>query len=176
MDTIAYETEDGRLVFAEEARRAAENNSNLNGLLRNFKMDLLSEEMRPLAVQRMQQLFEYIYEKYQEKRRVMYGQGEAVRTRVSYPAKWPPQLRQATIEAARKAGFPDVEGMDEPTAAMQFFLAHRTGALDSLFRERLFSRDQPLNVLLIDLGAGTTDIVVFRGTPGKPEDHEILGV
>jgi hypothetical protein len=176
MESVVYEPSPGSALFGLRARRAAESDQKLDALVSQFKMELLFEEKRTAAEKRMRQLFAYLHEQYEAKRSVMHGDTVRERTFVSYPAKWPQPLREATLDAARCAGFSEVQGMDEPSAAMQFFLYRELGELRTLFRENVVTPGQPILVLLIDLGAGTTDIVLYKTTPGRSEGHKILNI
>jgi len=175
LETVIYETPHQRL-FGREARMAAENDPEAGKLIANFKMDLLVEEKRPGAEERMRQVFAHLYERYQAQRAGPHGVRIEERTFVSFPAKWSVPLREATLKAARDAGFQHVSGDDEPSAAMQFFLYYDTPELEALKREGLVRAGRPLTVLLMDMGAGTSDFVLYRATPGRAEGHGILSV
>jgi hypothetical protein len=172
LKTIAYRPrhpDNGRMLFGEEALSAAGNEYQEDSILRSFKMHLLSEgNARDRAQECMQELFKFLYQKYADQ--TQGDQVDEVETWVSYPAKWPDVLREATKEAAMAAGFPNVQGTHEPSAAMQFYLHAGLNTVQQVAGEA------PLTVMVVDLGAGTTDIVLFKATPGHPEGHEILSV
>ena len=44
--------------------------------------------------------------------------GVQEKTLISYPVKWSEETKKFMIQAAEKAGFPNVEGMDEAQAAV----------------------------------------------------------
>lgn len=175
LDSLIFE-QSGVLCFGKDALAAAENTGQTNALIRNFKMDLLLADKRPSAEKRMLQMFIHLHDQYVGRRFVRGGVSLQERTIVSYPAKWPQPLREATIEAAKQAGFPDVHGMDEPSAAMQFFLYHSKNALSQLEQDEVIESGKPITVLLIDMGAGTTDFVLYRSTPGSSDEHQILTI
>jgi len=78
---------------------------------------------------------------------------------ITIPANFKNQAREATIEAARKAGIPEVKLIDEPTAAA-FSHAFSSG-------KRLNG-----NYVVYDLGGGTFDVSVAKI---KGKKIEILG-
>ena len=93
------------------------------------------------------------------------------RTIISYPVKWSDETKNFMIAAAEEAGFKNVEGMDEASAAIH---AVTIQSEDYLKKKRYLTDGTPVNILLIDMGAGTTDLVVCRYTPGTSPKNEIL--
>lgn len=75
------------------------------------------------------------------------------------------------IQAAEKAGFPNVEGMDEAQAAVH---AATLQCETYLQNQGYLEPGQTCTILLIDMGAGTTDLVLCRYTPGEKSENEIL--
>ncbi|MFI5912187.1 Hsp70 family protein [Dactylosporangium sp. NPDC051541] len=70
---------------------------------------------------------------------------------LTHPADWGQHRRAVLADAARQAGFVNIELVGEPTAAATYFAHTRGGAL-------------PLGacVLVYDLGAGTCDVTLLR--------------
>lgn len=93
------------------------------------------------------------------------------RTIISYPVKWSDETKSFMIETARAAGFPNVEGMDEAQAAIRAVTAQNADQLQS---KGYLQSGIPCNILLIDMGAGTTDLVLCRYTPGSQPETDIL--
>lgn len=158
--------------FGEEAEYKAEENPEL--LHSEFKMDLVNTEDPELvsqAEQLTQAFLGHLYETYRQQPTMQDMSVQEERPLISYPAKWPAPVRKMTIEAARRAGFKNAEGIIEPEAAMRYFLAIRTNQYEELERRHVIIKGQPLNVLLIDMGAGTTDLVLYRYTPGSGEQR-----
>ncbi len=93
------------------------------------------------------------------------------RTLISYPVKWSADTKRFMVEAAEKAGFPRVEGMDEAQAAIH---AVTLQSQDYLQKRGYLKEGKSCTVLLIDMGAGTTDLVLCRYTPGERAETEIL--
>lgn len=79
---------------------------------------------------------------------------------VSYPAKWPSSLATYMKEVIHEVGFPGkVHGLFEPIAAVQNALKSH---LEHLRSGRLLTASKPLNMLMLDMGAGTSDIYIFK--------------
>ncbi|MFD0579709.1 Hsp70 family protein [Dactylosporangium darangshiense] len=73
---------------------------------------------------------------------------------LTHPANWGQGRRAVLVEAARQAGFVNIELVGEPTAAATYFAHTRGGALPA-----------GSCVLVYDLGAGTCDVTLLRRTP-----------
>lgn len=93
------------------------------------------------------------------------------RTIISYPVKWSDDTKAFMVEAAKNAGFPNVEGMDEAQAAIH---AVTLQSEEYLKQRGYLQEGKPCTMLLIDMGAGTTDLVLCRYTPGAQPKNEIL--
>lgn len=93
------------------------------------------------------------------------------RTIISYPVKWKDETKRFMVEAAKNAGFKNVEGMDEAQAAI---CAVTVQNAEFLSEKGYFKPGVPVNILLIDMGAGTTDFVVCRHTPGEEPETDPL--
>lgn len=141
----------------------------------NFKMNLMSEneEKRNEARELLTRFFKMLYETYKEQRRFSGNEEPEEYTYVSYPAKWSEENGKLMIEVAAKAGFPNVKGMDEPVAAMRYCLTTETEQIKELRSRGVFVEDNPLNILLIDMGAGTTDLVLYKFTPKNSKESEV---
>lgn len=77
-------------------------------------------------------------------------------TIITVPAKFRTDQRNATLEAAKKAGFKNVELYDEPKAAILSFLHEDSRRFD----DKLLDLSTPKRILVIDIGGGTCDISV----------------
>lgn len=172
--TLVFTDAEGRRQFGYAAERQAGRSP--RSLAANFKMDLVSDDpaRRDRAAELLREFFRYLYRTYQAQRVVPPGAELEERTLVSYPAKWPDQVRAVTLQAAREAGFPNVSGMDEPSAALQYLLTMEGRQLAQLVRNEILAENAPLTALLVDMGAGTTDLVLYRFLPGAAEGHEVL--
>ena len=67
------------------------------------------------------------------------------------------------LESASKAGFPNVVGMDEAQAAIGAVIVQNA---EYFVKSGLLKKGVPVNILMIDMGAGTTDLVLCSYTHG----------
>lgn len=141
----------------------------------SFKVDLESTngEKYLQARKLTEEFFSYMAKKYREQSDDGHlgDSKDKERTIISYPVKWSDNTKKYMIEAARKAGFPNVSGMDEAQAAIQAVTVMST---DHLKKHGLLKNGVASNILLIDMGAGTSDLVLCRYTPGSKEAAKTL--
>jgi len=141
----------------------------------NFKVDLESEDpaRRQQARELTADFFKYMYQAYNNDS--LGGNlgdfDDTEKTIVSYPVKWSEETKQFMLDCAKKAGFKNVSGMDEASAAVHAALVRSE---DSLRSNGYLIDGAPTNIMLVDMGAGTTDIVICRYTPGINPDFTIL--
>jgi len=144
-------------------------------LYQNFKVKLESsdETERTEARALTEEFFKYLAGEYNaQSESGFFGEGtDQEKTIVSFPVKWSDETKAFMIEAAKKAGFKNVEGMDEARAAIQAITVQNA---DMLKQKGYFMDGQPVNILLVDMGAGTTDMVICRHTPGENGNTQIL--
>ena len=101
---------------------------------------------------------------------------------ITVPASFDPVAQQLTLEAARKAGFPDTTILlEEPQAAFYAWMENDPTAF-----EKLAEGGRKSHVLVVDIGGGTTDLSLFSIEP-RPDspaprlqriavsDHLLLG-
>ena len=143
----------------------AEQNERLDApLIRNFKLGLRSEnpEEKKQATAYVQEFYAYLYVQYQEQKSFLFGMepGEE-ETWVSYPVQWSEEQRNVVLDAARTAGFPNVHGLDEPTAAVICILKAKQRELEAA---GLLRQGKPLHAVVLDMGAGTTDLAFITVT------------
>ena len=136
-------------------------------LYHSFKVDLESPdpEKRQKARELTQEFLKYLAGVYKSQSEGGHL-GEAddrERTIISYPVKWGSGTKKFMLEAAGQAGFPNVEGMDEAQAAIHAVTLQSESYLK---KEGYLREGRPCTVLLIDMGAGTTDLALCRYTPG----------
>lgn len=135
-------------------------------IYRAFKLGLQSED--PEKVRETKDLigrfFEYLFKVYEHQRtNGFFGNiDDEDKTYVSFPVKWESATRDFMLDAAREAGFRNVEGMDEAEAAIQAITVQCREVLKPFLVEGKKS-----NIMLIDMGAGTTDVVICKYTPVK---------
>lgn len=141
----------------------------------SFKMDLESADpaLRDRARSLTQQFYKYLASQYTSQRDFG-GFGDVSdkeRTVISYPVKWSQETKNFMLETAKNAGFPNVTGMDEAQAAIQ---AAAVMSANHLQKHELLKNGEAANILLIDMGAGTTDLVLARYVAGDQSKTEAL--
>jgi hypothetical protein len=85
-------------------------------------------------------------------------------TYLSFPAKFTEPYKKILFEAAHMAGFKNVDGIDEPTAAIHAFLTLNLRKLQEL---KLINKNQEYTFMIIDMGAGTTDLAICKHDTGS---------
>lgn len=162
LPTVIFERNDGRLFFGFEA--IAEQESGSEGVsYQNFKMNLISpdENTREKAKSLIKKFFGYLYSEF-EKQKALLHVFPKTKTYVSYPAKWTPDIVRFMETCAIDAGFGTertVFGETEPTAAIYATFENHH---DELKANRLVVQDRPLNIMMLDMGAGTSDVTIFK--------------
>ena len=127
------------------------------GLITNFKMDLLDSNKREQTAELITEFFRYIYGLFQTQTR---GQYTNLDVNISYPAKWDDEMAKVMIEAAAAAGFKgNIRGVKEPEAAMRNMVWTH---LEELQEAGLLGVNHSLRMFLLDMGAGTSDISIFK--------------
>jgi cell division ATPase FtsA len=164
--TLVYKTEDGRFLIGYEAENAA-----IRGeLCQNFKLELLSPDpaVQEKAVNYTELFLKYLCSAYNDQK-IHYPTCDSETTYISYPAKWPDTVRDLMISLVEKAGFKNVYGLDEPTAAIHTVMVQESEKL------RL-NAENCANILMIDMGAGTTDLVLCRYSPYDTNHITLINV
>lgn len=153
VSTIVRENADGTFDFGEKASEQMEGAK----IYTEMKMQLEApdEAKRNEARRIVKAFFKYLYNTYSQQAANLGSADDKEETVISYPVKWQEETQEFMLEAAREAGFQNVRGMDEATAAVSTVLCHNAG-------KELIEADKPGCLLLVDMGAGTTDLVVCR--------------
>jgi hypothetical protein len=135
---------------------------------KEFKMQLGSSESTPeraKAIELTNDFFRYLADGYfATERAKVHSIGERF-IYVSYPAKWEIEQRSITVGAAENAFGEEVRSLDEPTAALLYCIQSKD--IVQKARDELRTNSAS-NVLIVDMGAGTTDLVLFRYIPNGP--------
>lgn len=144
-------------------------------LHQGFKVHLESEvpSLREEARALTREFFRYLYKVYREQSNggFLGNEGDKTRTYISYPVKWSQESKEFMIQAAAQAGFPQVAGIDEAQAAIHAV----TLQCGPYLRQQGYMRTGvPCIMLLMDMGAGTTDLALCRHTWGPQATTEIL--
>ncbi|MBQ8621404.1 MAG: Hsp70 family protein [Oscillospiraceae bacterium] len=157
--------------FGYEAQQRKKKFTNFH----SFKMDLESAdpEKRAQAKRLTEEFYDYIAKQYQSQSDGGHlgSPEDREQTIISYPVKWTEETKAFMLETAKKAGFPNVTGMDEAQAAIQAVMVM---SADHLRKHGLLQSGEAANILLIDMGAGTTDLVLARYVPGENAKTEVL--
>lgn len=151
--SVIRENADGTFDFGDKA------GEDLAGshIYKEVKMLLESpdEEQRVQARRITEQFFKFLYETYAQQTANLGSADDTEETIVSYPVKWKDETAQFMLDAAQKAGFQNVRGMDEASAAVFAVLCQNATS-------KLVCADKPGYLMLVDMGAGTTDMVICR--------------
>lgn len=165
--SVVLETTGGEKIFGKRAEGSEETGD----LYVNFKMDLASEgEDYQQALALTEDFFRYLRQLFE----AQLDDGDAYDqeiTCISYPAKWKKNVVEDMMEVARRAGFKNVQGMDEPTAAVNSLIYQNQKRLQE---NSLLKAGKDNHVLMIDMGAGTMDLVFCTYRPGADDPLKIL--
>jgi len=163
--------DDSVVYYGHEAQQKRKNMT----LYHSFKVDLESSdpEKRENARNLTKEFFMFMAEKYKEQSSGGHlgNPDDEEQTIVSYPVKWSEETKTFMKQTAKEAGFKNVTGMDEAEAAIHAVTVMNS---DHLLKNHLLQDGVPATILLIDMGAGTTDLVLCRYTPGDNPKAEIL--
>lgn len=171
--TVIFRNSDyGTTEYGVQALTSA--TSAVNGeTIANFKMDLLDPEKREHAKELIEEYLKYIYSLFKEQTKGLYPTSTEIN--ISYPAKWDDTMVKIMKNAVAKAGFEGkINGRKEPEAATRNMLNNH---LKELQRAKLLGVNKPLRIFMLDMGAGTTDISIFKLTiddEGIPNITELL--
>lgn len=160
--TQVFMSEDGTLFFGKDVD--SEIQAGTRGEVhRNFKMDLIHPDVvkRQKAREMTRAFFSFLYEQFNQQRHNLHVYPD-IKTYVSYPAKWTPDVISFMKQCAIDAGFGDeysVFGEAEPTAAIYAAL---TDNEEKIKEDELIVQTKPINVLMLDMGAGTSDVTIFK--------------
>ncbi len=166
LPTLVYQTEDGYYLVGDEAKSAAVRGT----LYQNFKLGLIEEDpdVRKQAVYHTGIFLKHLGDAYNDQKSY-FPACDIETTYVSYPVKWSRELVQTMIDLAREAGFKNVKGLDEPTAAIQTVLVQESSKLQ-------LNENNCADLLMIDMGAGTTDLVLCRYSPYEDQTVTLLNM
>lgn len=141
---------------------AANANSFYALLESNFKMDLISGDIkkRKRAEELTQKFFSYLFQAYKHGNTIRKDKElDSVITYITYPGKFSQSAQDFLMQCAGNVGFENVKLLDEASAAINYALMHDTEETKNFFSRH---KNSKLKVMLIDMGAGTTDIAIFE--------------
>ena len=96
--------------------------------------------------------FKHLYQEYNNQR-PNFPPCDREITFISYPAKWSEEVSDIMLRIAEEVGFLNVCGIDEPSAAVHTVMVQNKEVLHNI-------GEGSKNVLMIDMGAGTTDLAL----------------
>jgi len=164
----------GTTEYGVQALMSAINDQDGNGMpITNFKMNLLDARKRDQAKNLIEEFLVYIHDLFTEQTRGLYFTSTEIN--ISYPAKWDETMVETMKNAVANAGFEgEIKGRKEPEAATRNMLNEH---LHHLRDRKLLGINKPLRIFMLDMGAGTTDISIFKLTldnEGIPRITELL--
>lgn len=177
--TVAFQSkESSEMYYGYDA--LAKYDSNVEGTLyKNFKMDLIADDegKREQAEGLIQGYLHYVYEQYQSLLNAgTFDPADEVKVYVSHPAKWNSYARTLMKKSVVNARFckeEDIALKDEPTAAILAVIHEKNVELkqNGLLHER-----RKYKAMMVDMGAGTTDIVLctYQVRNGRLEIDDIF--
>lgn len=142
-------------------------------LITDFKIKLISTDPRIVeeGKNEIKDFLKYVYTCFREQTKGLEYSCQEIY--VSYPAKWSSSMANFMKEAVREAGFDGtVHGVFEPMAAVQDALHTH---LNHLKESKMLTSSKPLNVFMLDMGAGTSDIYIFSMTLDN-DDNGVVNV
>ncbi len=155
--TIVRRNADGTLTCGRDADEPMEGAE----IFKDFKMKLECEN--PVEKEQAEQLTErflsYLYTWYVQQSSTFGSAEDVEQTIISYPVKWKDETRVFMEQAAIKAGFQNVTSRNEALAALYTVLSQQSGELG---KKGMIKSGQTGYLLLIDMGAGTTDLAFSR--------------
>jgi chaperone protein dnaK len=169
---IFYPTDDRDPYFGNGALIQHTNKRRKGAFVQNFKLGLNSNpesaEFKTSA-SIIKDYFKFLFD--QISKQILRGmEYDDILVYVSVPAKWTECACDFMYDAFMDAGFRSlndnnhkvvVEIVDEPTAALHYMLAMEA---ENLMLKGLIRTGVKSNILLLDMGAGTSDIVIFQIT------------
>ena len=157
--SLIFIKNDGTRYYGKRAEVEQERNTNRGLPVENFKMGLLSDNCEKYKEYVKDFLKNHIYKLY-EQQKTDFPQHSEVIIRISHPSKWPKELIQFMVEAVKFAGFTgNVETVAEPLAISTYsLLSHQ----EDLKNKHLLDYNTEYNVMICDMGGGTTDVVLCK--------------
>ena len=152
-------------TYGYEALQQKANSNDKGKLITNFKMGLLDgdEQEQEQSKQYIKEFLTFVYQAFANQ--TLGVDYDGLRVYISHPAKWPSDSVKFMKQAVREAGFirnektDSVESCNEPKAASYEMLKNH---LTEWQNSRLLTIDEPINVFMLDMGAGTSDIMIFK--------------
>lgn len=170
--TIAFQQKDSNEIYYGYDAMAKIEAMHEGTVYENFKMNLISEDetLRKQSEHLIKGFLSYVYSKYQNLLNDgVFDAADEVKVYVSHPAKWNSYARTLMKQSVVAAGFCKEENValkDEPTAAILAVIHEKNAELN---QAGMLYEGQKHKAMMIDMGAGTTDIVLcsYKVSDGK---------
>ena len=177
--SIAFQAKDStEMYYGYDAQGKYDSNAE-GTLYANFKMDLISDDetKREQAEGLIRGFMHYVYNQYQSLLNAeTFDPADEVKVYVSHPAKWNSYARTLMKQSVVNAGFCREENIalkDEPTAALLAVIHEKN---EELKQAGMMHEGHKYKALMVDMGAGTTDIVLctYQVVNGRVEIDDIF--
>lgn len=177
--TIAFQPKDSDEIYYGYDAQAKIESMFEGTVYENFKMNLISDDIvqREQAEVLIQGFLKYVYNQYLSLLNdEVFDMADEVKVYVSHPAKWNSYARTLMKQSVETAGFCKQENIalkDEPTAALLAVIHEKNAELK---QAGMLHEGQSHKAMMIDMGAGTTDIVLcsYKVVSGKLEIDDIF--
>ena len=149
-------------------------------LITNFKMNLISPQEEQ-AEGYVRKFMEFVYKTFCKNIEDANVKYDSMDVYVSYPVKWPERTKTLMKKIVADSGFGEnekniIQGQVEPVAVASELIRTHFG---DLIKEGILKPNAPSNVLMLDMGAGTSDLLLFQltindGNIEIPEDKIVI--
>ncbi|KWW25098.1 MAG: Uncharacterized protein F082_1144 [bacterium F082] len=161
--SVIYIMEDGRKIYGKFAEIKNDEAQRGKGkLVENFKLGLISNDkiLREQSKMYIKDFFaNHIFKLYRQQK-TDFPHHDKMIVRISHPSKWSPELCDFMVDSVKSSGFNcDVETIPEPLAISSYSLRTYQEELRKL---QILEYEKVYNVLICDMGGGTTDIVLCK--------------
>lgn len=162
--SLVFERDDGTVIYASKVKSMVRSRKP-GRLYQNFKMDLLKTgEARQMAEKNIRRFLSFVHDQLEEQASEV-GLLKERKVFISVPVKWPPDvvhfMKQAYVDAGFAASLDDVLVKNEAQAASVWTIRTK---FEDLAQKGLIRPGEPSKVMMVDMGAGTTDITIFNLT------------
>lgn len=159
--TVMFRHEDMACTSYGEQALADRDGGTPGEFIANFKIGLLDSVKEEEARKNIIDFLTYVHSLFEKQTKSVYY--DTMDVYISYPAKWTPKMATFMKLAVEKAGFNGdgvtVKAMTEPQAA-SYNMLHEYK--QQLIQNKLLKPGNPLRIMMLDMGAGTSDISIFK--------------
>jgi len=144
--------------------KASARSSGRGKFIRNFKMDLINPDTKDQAILYIRKFMEYVHSRFINQIEAEGINYDSMDIYISYPVKWTIEEKKLMKDIVVDSGFGlhgNIIGMTEPKAAaidlMRIHIPHLT-------KTGILKTNNPLKIMMLDMGAGTSDLFIFQLT------------